>query len=257
LHVELVSDDICGIDNHEITSIPIVTAGAVARSQRGDVILIIHQYTYHLQQGRLIHSSCQLESFANDVIDKSIHIPGGLQYIQTVDSYVFALSIRDGLPYLGMIPYMDVEYESLPHVIFTRGVDWDPRVLDFDIDDNDDWYDAISDNVNHSELIDAFGDYKGRTTKLEVSSADTWFGTVTPDQYARVQLEEATIVCSKHAYCAHHFDNDDFNTVLLVNDIELVDTIGPVTEDDDADDEVRDGVEEARRRLQGHGGADH
>jgi hypothetical protein len=35
--------DIRGINNHEITSISIVTAGAVARSQRGDVILIMHQ----------------------------------------------------------------------------------------------------------------------------------------------------------------------------------------------------------------------
>jgi hypothetical protein len=157
------------------TSIPIVTAGAVARSQRGDVILIMHQYAYHPQQGRSIHSSCQLESFANDVNDKSIHIPGGLQCIQTVDGYVFPLSIRDGLPYLGMRPCTDVEYESLPHVILTSDVDWDPQVLDFDIDDNDDWYDTISDNVNHSELFDAFGYYKGRTTGLEVSSADTWF----------------------------------------------------------------------------------
>jgi hypothetical protein len=98
--------DICGIDNHEITtSIPIVTAGAFARSQRGDVILIlIHQYAYHPQQGRLIHSSRQLESFASDGNDKLIHIPGGLQRIQTMDGYVFPLSIRDGFPYLGMIP---------------------------------------------------------------------------------------------------------------------------------------------------------
>jgi hypothetical protein len=71
--------DVRGFDNHEITSIHIVTAGAVARSQRGDVILVVHQYAYHLQQGMLIHSSCQLESFANDGNDKSIHIPGGLQ----------------------------------------------------------------------------------------------------------------------------------------------------------------------------------
>jgi hypothetical protein len=133
-----------------------------------------------------------------------------------------------------MRPYTDVEYESLPHVILTSDVDWDPRVLDFDIDDNDDWYDPISDNVNHSELFDAFGDYIGRTTGLEVSSADTWFDTFTPDQYARVQLEEATIVCSKHAYRVHHFDNDDFNAVILVNDTELVDTTRPVTEDVDA-----------------------
>jgi hypothetical protein len=47
-------------------------------------------------------------------------------------------------------------------------------------------------------------------------------------------LEEATIACSEHAYSVHHFDKDDFNAVLLVNDTELVDTTSPVTEDDDA-----------------------
>jgi hypothetical protein len=85
------TDDIRGSDNHEITSIPIVTAGAVTRSQRGDVILIMHQYAYHPQQ-----AFCQSESFANDVNDKSINVPGGLQHIQTVNGYVFPLSIRDG-----------------------------------------------------------------------------------------------------------------------------------------------------------------
>jgi hypothetical protein len=128
----------------------------------------MHQYAYHPQQGKSIHSSCQLESFANDVNDKLIHIPGGLQRIQTVDGYVFPLSIRDGLPYLGMRPYTDAEYDSLRHVILTSDVDWDPRVLDFDIDDNNDWYDAISDNMNHSDLFDVFGNYKGREAELEV-----------------------------------------------------------------------------------------
>jgi hypothetical protein len=89
-----------------------------------------------------------------------------------VDDYVFPLSIRDGVPSLGIRPYTDVEYESLPHVILTSDVDWYLQVLDFDVDDNDNWYDAILDNVNHSELFDALGDYKGRTTGLEVSSAD-------------------------------------------------------------------------------------
>jgi hypothetical protein len=149
--------DICGINNHKITSIPIVTAGAVARSQQGDVVVILHQYAYHPQ----------LESFANDVNDKSICIPGGLQHIQTVDGYVFPLSIRGGLPYLGMRPYTDSEFDLLPHVILTSDVNWDPRVLDFAIDGNDAWYDAISDNVNHSDLLDVFGDYKGRTTDVE------------------------------------------------------------------------------------------
>jgi hypothetical protein len=81
--------DIRGIDNHEITtSIPIATAGAVARSQPVDVILLMRQYACHPQQGRLIHFPCQLESLANDGNDKLIHIPG-----ETVDCYVFPLSI--------------------------------------------------------------------------------------------------------------------------------------------------------------------
>jgi hypothetical protein len=133
-----------------------------------------------------------------------------------------------------MRPCTDVEYESPPHVILTGDVDWNARFLEFDIDDGDNRYDASSDNMNHSELFYAFRNYTGRTTALEVSSANTWFDTVTPDQYTRVQSEEGTIVCSKHAYCVHHFDNDNFNAVLLVNDTDLVDTTGPVMEDDDA-----------------------
>jgi hypothetical protein len=78
----------------------------------------------------LIHSPYQLECLANDGNDKLIHIPG-----ETVDCYVFPLSIRDGLPYLGMRPYTDVKYESPLHVILTSDVDWNQRLLDFDIDD--------------------------------------------------------------------------------------------------------------------------
>jgi hypothetical protein len=99
----------------------------------------MHQY----KQGSLIHSSCQLESSANDGDLKLIHIPWNLQCIHTVNSHV------------GMRPYTDVEYESPPHVTLTSNLDWDPRLLDFHVDDNNDWYDMILDNVNHSELVDA------------------------------------------------------------------------------------------------------
>jgi hypothetical protein len=57
-----------GIDNHQITNIPIVTAGGVVNSQRGPVIAILHQYAY-TGKGRSIHSSCQLESYNNKVND--------------------------------------------------------------------------------------------------------------------------------------------------------------------------------------------
>jgi hypothetical protein len=226
--------DIRGIDNHEITSIPIVSAGAVVRSQRGPVIVIMHQYAYHPQQGDSIHSSCQLESFHNDVNDKSIHVPGGLQRIQTPDGYVFPLSIRDGLPYLAMRPYTDEEFATFPHVFITGDVDWDPRVLDFDIEGNDDWYNAISDNVNHSDLFDVFGEYKGRTPDLDISSTDIWFDTITPDQHARDEMEQATFICAEHAYRVQHFDNDDLEDVLLVNDTEFVATSDEDTPPDTA-----------------------
>jgi hypothetical protein len=95
--------------------------------------------------------------------------------------------------------------------------------LDFDIDNDDNWHDAISDNVNHSDLFDACGDYKGRAPDLDVSSANVWFDTLTPDQHCRAQMEAATFACSEHAFRVQNFDNDDFNAVLLANDAELVD----------------------------------
>jgi hypothetical protein len=144
-----------------------------------------------------------------------------------VDGYVFPLSIWEGLPYLAMRPCTDDEFDTLPHVIFTSDVDWDPRILDFDVDGDDNWYDAISDNVNHADLFDACGEHKGHTPDLDVSSTDIWFDTVTPDQHARTQMEVATFACSEHAFRVHNFDNDDFHAVLLANDTELADASGP------------------------------
>jgi hypothetical protein len=52
--------DVQGIDNHQIVDIPIVAAGAVVKTQRGEVIVFLHQYAY-TGKGRTIHSSGQLE----------------------------------------------------------------------------------------------------------------------------------------------------------------------------------------------------
>jgi hypothetical protein len=78
------SVDIQGLDNHQVTNIPIVTAGGVVKSQRGNVIAILHQYAY-IGHGRTIHSSGQLEWYQNDINDRSIKVQGGLQRITTLD----------------------------------------------------------------------------------------------------------------------------------------------------------------------------
>ena len=52
--------NIRGIDNHEVPSIPIVTAGGVTNTTVGEVILILHQHAYH-PKCPTIHSAGKLE----------------------------------------------------------------------------------------------------------------------------------------------------------------------------------------------------
>jgi hypothetical protein len=142
-----------------------------------------------------------------------------------------------------MRPRTDAECHSLPHVTTTGDANWDPRALDLDldVDGDDDWCDAIPDDVDHSALFDAFGDHKGRMPDLEVSAVNVWFDAVAPAQDTRIQMEEATFFCSEHAFQVRHFDEDNFAAVLLVNNAEVVDAapdktpvVGDVPPDDQA-----------------------
>jgi hypothetical protein len=87
-----------GIDNHQIVDIPIVTAGAVVKTQRGEVIIFLYQYAYtgNTGNGKTIHSSGQLEWYKQEVDDKSIKV-GGKQRIKTLDGYVMPLDVKSGL----------------------------------------------------------------------------------------------------------------------------------------------------------------
>ena len=59
-----------------------MTAGAVTRSQRGSIIIIMNQCAY-ITGVKKIHSSGQMEAFKNDVNDKSIKVSDGTQCITT------------------------------------------------------------------------------------------------------------------------------------------------------------------------------
>jgi hypothetical protein len=117
-------------------------------------------------KGKTIHSCGQLEWYKNDVNDKSIKVPGGLQRIQINDGYAIPINVKDGLPYVQVRPYTDEEWDTLPHVILTSDVDWDPTVLDHNLDDDDKWFDAVSDLQTDptTNLFDEFGNYRKRTT---------------------------------------------------------------------------------------------
>jgi hypothetical protein len=165
--------DVQGIDNHRLNSIPIVTAGAVIKTQQGPVIGIFHQYAY-TGKGKSIHSPAQMESFKIEVDDKSAKVTNGKQRISTPDGYTIPINIRSGLPYISMRPYTDAEWSTLPHVILTADTDWDPSIIDNEIDDDETWYDAQTDIPDGSTgaLFDKYGEYRKSTVVTHTLLSD-------------------------------------------------------------------------------------
>ena len=150
-----------GVSDHQVTDLKIVTAGGIVQTQHGPVIAIFHQYA-HLGTGKTIHSSFQLEEFGLEVDKTPIQLPRGLQHIKTPDGYMHPIRIKGGLPYVSLCPYTDMEWETLPHVNWTRDSDWDPAIFNHEFDEGgDEWYDALTDHTKnpHRELFDEFGNY--------------------------------------------------------------------------------------------------
>jgi len=128
------SVDIKGMDNHHVNDISIGTVGGVVNTQRGKIIAIMHQYAL-LGKGSSIHSAAQLEWYKSDVNDKSIHVPGGLRRIKTLEGYIIPLAIENGLAQIDNYPFTNENFDTLPHVILTSELEWDPSVLDHSYND--------------------------------------------------------------------------------------------------------------------------
>jgi hypothetical protein len=158
--------DITGIDDHEMSGIPIGTAGAVVQSHKGPVIAILNEYALH-GHGKTIHSSGQLEHYKLDVDDRS-KFTGGKQRIKTIDGYVFPINIVNGLAYTSMRPYTDQELDELPHVIWTSQAPWDPACLDETITDKPNWFDQLGEDIE--QLGDSNFDCRGNYLKREAET---------------------------------------------------------------------------------------
>ena len=155
--------DVQGIDNHQITNIPIVTAAGVVNTQRGEVILIMHQYA-HIPNGKTIHSAGQLEHHGITVDDRS-RINGGKQRMITHSGYVIPFNVRSGLVTMDMRPPTDDELnlngsKSLPQTIITSDLDWNPSAIDYEYD-NENWFDAMENlpDLNYDIPFDEYGEY--------------------------------------------------------------------------------------------------
>ncbi len=161
--------DIVGIDDHKIQGLKLATVAGVVESTDGPVCLLMHQYAY-LGKGKTIHSSGQIEHFGNDVNDKSKKVHGGMQRIHTIDGYTLPLNVRSGLAYMDMRPPTDKELDTLPQIILTSGLDWDPSILDGEYEaDGFEWTDATD-----GSFEPAYGDIRfdktGKYTKRKNNS---------------------------------------------------------------------------------------
>ncbi|CAJ1950921.1 unnamed protein product [Cylindrotheca closterium] len=151
IHKSNCTVDVQGIDNHQVTDIPIVTLAGLIHTQRGPAIAIMHQQAY-IGKGQSILSSGQMEHFKIVVDDKSTKV-GGQQRLTTPDGFVLPLDIRNGLPYLQMRPPTDRELSNpdIPHVVLTSDTDWDPSVLDHSIEDMEEWAKSVPDYDSEDE----------------------------------------------------------------------------------------------------------
>ena len=166
--------DVAGIEDHTITNLRIGTVAGLIQTQRGPIIGIMHQYAIY-GKGKSIHSSPQLEHYGIKVDDRSLKVGGG-QRITTLEGYVIPLQFRNGLAYFETSKPTDYDLEEYPHVILTSDTDWDPSILDNEIDLNEiqqSLTDLPSENVYGDIRFDRKGNYRGAYSAAQIIYADT------------------------------------------------------------------------------------
>ena len=168
----------------------------------------MHQYAIY-GKGKTIHASPQLEHYGNKVDNRSRKI-GGKQRITTLEGYLIPLQIRQGLPYFKMSPPSDDDLDCYPHVILTSDMDWDPSILDNEINLN-----HIEQEMDNLPLENVYGDIhfdpQGNYCGVFVSKHQSFLSTTpspeTPPTISTTDFEEfmeTTIAFVCHAVNYRH-----------------------------------------------------
>ena len=165
-----------GIANNNLNGLQICDSGGKAQTQRGPVICIFFQSALDGKDKSII-SVPQCESNGVEVYDKSMRV-GGLQCLKK-DGYIFPLDVCAGLVYLKMVPFTDEEWCTLPHILMTAPGQWDPKVLDFKLLEQEDWHTTLADLDTGviKTPFDEFGNYRHRTP-LTVGQNDYYYFSI-------------------------------------------------------------------------------
>ena len=155
--------DLCGVDDHTVSNLELITAGAVVESQVGPIINIMNQYA-RMIDGKSIHSSGQMAHYKVTVNKKSYNVTGEVPFIELLDGHRIPLSTINGLTYMKQRPFTKDEWDTLPHMPITSDAPWDPKVLDYTPPIK--WYKEQPQSLKLIEesIFDQHGEYKDSTT---------------------------------------------------------------------------------------------
>ena len=158
------------------------TCAALLPTNRGKVVLIMHEYAYY-GRGNTIHSPGQIEWFKNTCDDRSFHV-GGKQVINFLDGYSTPLQCRTGLMYMSLLGKpTDADLTTYPPVLLTGPHEWDPSVLDYThptTSGDPTWAPDPSLLGAHDPRIDEFGNFKVRVQHTLISSLAQHKHAITP-----------------------------------------------------------------------------
>jgi hypothetical protein len=124
--------DCTGMDNHQVADLPIGTGLTIAKSQHGEVILIVHQLAMMHGNCQTTFSCIQFEDHGCRIYDKAPAFSDS-SFVPhlAVAGYVFPFEICNGLAYLTLRPPTTHDLLSLPRVQVTSAQEWNPNKHDF------------------------------------------------------------------------------------------------------------------------------
>ncbi|KAL7490750.1 hypothetical protein ACHAWT_000281, partial [Skeletonema menzelii] len=121
--------NITGVGNLNIPRLRIGTFAAKVRLQDGRyVLMIFHEYG-ELKNGKTIHSKLQLRDNNCQVFDDPEELDGK-QCLITQEGYHIPLDFEQGLAYIKMHYPTEDELKTLPCVLMTRDIPWNPSRYD-------------------------------------------------------------------------------------------------------------------------------
>ena len=121
--------DVVGIAQNTVADLPIVQCAGKTETMNGTpIILIFNQYA-NKGDGHTIHSCSQLRHFGC-VVDDVPRAVGGHQRIITPCGAQIPLAVKDGLCQMLLEKPTRAELETLPRIVMTSDVPWDPSILD-------------------------------------------------------------------------------------------------------------------------------